>query len=160
MNIEEAKLNSGENVETTTTKVEQPTDKKMEEQSKQFTQEEVNSFVSGRLNKIYSSYGVDKKEQLDSIVEKGKKFDEIATENLKLKKQILFNEKNIDKNREQDVEIYFKGSGQELNAENLDKALETHKEWKKATIDTNFGTAKAKSSEDEFEKAIRKAWGI
>lgn len=113
---------------------------------KTFTQEEVNKIVEERINRVYSSYGVKNKDELDKVVENTKNLD---AENKALKKEKMLSKFKIDDSRKEDVDIYFKGSGLEFNEENLEKVIKTHREWVVSSNEENNPASNATNENKE-----------
>lgn len=105
-------------------------------EEKTFTQNEVNDIVRGRLEKLYSNYGVTNSQELDELVNKAKGYDEmlgkygdLENANQSLTQRLSFVNNNINPDREDDILAYFKGKELSFNDETLKGLLETHPEW-------------------------------
>lgn len=105
-------------------------------EEKTFTQNEVNDIVRGRLEKLYSNYGVNNSQELDELVNKAKSYDEmlgkygdLENTNQSLTQRLSFVNNNINPDREDDILAYFKGKELSFNDETLKGLLETHPEW-------------------------------
>lgn len=149
MNENETKVNEGGTLT--------PSEEKHEtkQTSKTFTQEEVNQIVSGRINDIYSKYGVSSKEELDKIVGLGKKYNDLSTELETTKKdlqsineKVLISDLGLDNEKVNDIKFYFKGKGIDFNEDNLKKELENHQEWKKNIENIKVGKLREETKED------------
>lgn len=122
-----------------------PAETQNETVEKMFNQAQVNEFVSGRLNKFYTRYGVKDSKELDELISKAQSYDAYCELNNDLNKQLndlqielnelkqekMFNTNNIDPERIGDIRALFKGKELELNEENLLNELKTHAEWLK-----------------------------
>lgn len=113
---------------------------KDKEDKLEITTEKLNSIVRERLEKdrkaFFKRYGVSSTEELDTILGKAEnsdviasKYEKLANELNELKTEKLFNSHDVREDRMEDIKFYFKGKGIELNKENLEKELATHKEW-------------------------------
>lgn len=111
------------------TTVEEPK-AEVEEEKPIFTQTQVNDTVSKRLNRLYKRYGVENGKGLDDLIERTKDYDEIKNQNLQLNREIAFLENNINPQRYDDIDTYFKGKGIDFTREALKQELETHPEWR------------------------------
>lgn len=136
---------------------------------KKFTQEEVNEIISERLKRERENnlkkYKVSNDDELNSILTKGREYDDLKKKNGELTERVLFSTHAISAEREDDVRTYFKGKSLEMNEENLAKALETHKEWVKANPAPNVipaGTYKEPDEKKEVDEdeMIKKLFGI
>lgn len=114
----------------------EPGDK--ESEAKTFTQEEVNDIVKKRLNKFYNRYGVEGKDELDTMVGKSQAYGVLeeryntASEELRnAKQELMFIKSGIDTDKYSDVQAYFSGKGIDITQENLEAELANHREWKK-----------------------------
>jgi hypothetical protein len=111
-----------------------------EQAPKMLSQEEVNRIVQSRLldNKksLYTKYGVKDDTELDALIGRAKQYPDLevkynqAQEQLKefSNRKLLFTN-NVNLAKYDDIITYMKGKGLELNADNVKKVLETHKEW-------------------------------
>lgn len=104
----------------------------------------VNDIVRERLNQDRMSrlkkYGYATEDELDSIVEKGKKYDELKTlseELLKDRESLYFLKARIKDEKIDDVKTYFKGKGLDLTLEQLIELTKTHPEWLKPEVKGN-----------------------
>lgn len=122
-----------------------------EPKTKTFTQEQVNHYVTRRVERerntvlanVYKRLGIENEDGIESLTNKAKEYDSLnekynamADENTQLKRKLLFIEKNIADNRKDDVIAHFKGKEMELNDENLTRELQTHPEWLHVTTPT------------------------
>ena len=96
------------------------------EPEKKFTQDDLNNIVKERIGKFYKKYGVSTAEEFDKLINSYKDKSKSQEEDL------AFLKNNIKNERFDDVKIYFKGKGEELNAENLANEVKAHPEWVKA----------------------------
>lgn len=123
--------------------------------SKIFSKEDVNEIVKSRIDRILGKCGVDKTEELEAFVSKGKSYDELKKKYDDLNTSFVFKENNISKDREDDVKTYFKGKGFDLNSNLLAELVKTHPEWvnqgesKVGSAQTNV---QGKQAEKELEK--------
>ncbi len=103
-------------------------------------EDKVNSIVKKRLaennNKLYSSLGVNNKEDLEKAVSKAQSYDilekennDLKTELRSLKEEKAFKDNKIDPSRYDDIRTYFKGKELELTEESLIENIKTHPEW-------------------------------
>lgn len=138
---------------------------------KTFSQAEVDELVRKRLEKQTKSHltklGVEKEEEIDGLLAKAKESDEVktkaealATENATLKEKISFSDNNIDPQRYEDVRIYFKGKGVELNDENLKKEIEGHKEWVNVTVIKQVGSDTPPPAENNEREIALNMFGV
>lgn len=112
---------------------------------KTLTQDEVNAIVKDRLarqekadtEKFLKQLGVEKPEDIDSIVKKAqsydttkKAYDETAPALKTAREELTLIKNDIEPNRYEDVRLHFKGKGVELTEEALKAELATHPEWK------------------------------
>ena len=107
-------------------------------EAKTFTQEEVNEIVKKRLSKFYNRYGVEGKDELDTMVGKSQAYgvleERYNTTNEELrnaKQELMFIKSDIDTDKYSDVQAYFSGKGIDITQENLEAELANHNEWKK-----------------------------
>lgn len=147
----------------------------VEEEVKSYKQSEINEMIKKRLERqtssLWKKYGVASNEELDNLVKKGTTdYDELKKVNDDLMNQVnALNEKlsfisnNIDPSREDDVRTYFKGKELAFSNEELVKALETHKEWRKVeepknptTTISSFGATRQDVVHQETEEEKRK----
>lgn len=162
------------NTEVEETPKEDPQEQ-VEEEVKSYKQSEINEMIKKRLERQTSSllkkYGVASNEELDNLVKRGTTdYDELKKVNDDLMNQVnALNEKlsfisnNIDPSREDDVRTYFKGKELAFSNEELVKALETHKEWRKVeeaknptTTISTFGATRQDVVHQETEEEKRK----
>lgn len=135
-------------------------------------QSRVNDIVRERLAKDriarLKKYGFTTDEELDGIIEKGKKYDELKTLNESLQKDresYYFLKARIKDEKIDDVKTYFKGKEMDFTLENLIEVAKTHPEWLKEEVKGNvvktfgFNSAKkpvnAKNPEEEFSKKLQ-----
>lgn len=155
--------------ETTATETEQKAEATSQEEEK-LTQSQVNDIVTKRLAKqaegFYKKYGVMDEKGMDELVEKAKnydeldgKFKELSDNNAMLNRKFLFTTNNIAKDREDDVDTYFRGKNIELTDENLKASLKTHQEWVGKTAPQTIGTNGENSGEDP-DDAIARMFGL
>lgn len=160
MNEEEKKL------EVNTGDTPAPTQEKQDE-VKTFTEEEVNKIVQDRINKFYKHYGTESKEEFETLINKGKGYDELndklnatSLENANFKEELAFINNNVDPARYDDIKTYFKGKGLEFSPEELVKQMESHPEWiqKQGKVETlspeKSGDKKAPTEKELAEKVF------
>lgn len=113
-----------------------------EQETRTFTQEQVNEIVRKRLeraeSRVYSQYGASNAEDFEAIARKAlsydsmkAEYDELTNQKSELEKELLLIKANVDPKRYGDVNVYFKGTEQELNKDTLQAELENHPEWLK-----------------------------
>lgn len=102
--------------------------------------ERFNEIIRERLRrdreKLFKDYGVQNQEELDALVGKGEKVNPLEERLSKLSEEVqsyrlekTFAKNKIRPEKQEDVKIYFKGKGIDLNDDNLTKELATHEEW-------------------------------
>ena len=138
---------------------------KVKEPEKTFTQSEVNSIIQKRLKEkdksLLEKLGLETFDGLDEKLQKSNDYDNLLAQKNELEKELLFKNNNISSDKIDDVKYFFKGKGIELNAENLTKELETHKEWlnKVETPNVSMGAFnEEKESKETTESAILKKY--
>ena len=173
--------NGGTMLETppteTETEVEVITETKVEETTeleptiedsdvKTFTEQELNEIVRNRLirqkNRLHQQLGVENDEEINELIEKVKKADELKSivdslqnENTLYKEQLTFIENNIDIKRYDDVRAYFKGKELTLTPETLKAELITHPEWvAQKSVQTIGGQRQQAPVKDERKTAM------
>ena len=119
-----------------------------------FTKQQVNELMQKRVNRshqaFFDRYGVKDLNELDSLFGKSHdyeplklKFDELnqkhsdlETQHTDLTKRYAYKVGNINPERYQDIETYFKGKNLNIDEEHLLQEIKTHPEWvnKVATI--------------------------
>jgi hypothetical protein len=148
--------------------IENEPDNEVEEKDEKtsFTQDQVNEIVKNRLEKerkkMLKRYGVEDKEQFDSLMKKAnsyeamdERYSKMLDTNKELEEKIAFLENQIDVERYDDVKAYFKGKELFLNSENLSKEVDKHPEWvkaNKASIIKTMGSDSTISKEKPNEK--------
>ena len=138
----------------------------------------INDIVRERLaqdrNARLKKYGYTTEDELDSIVEKGKKYDELKTLNdslLKDRENLYFLKARIKDEKIDDVKTYFKGKELDFTLENLIELAKTHPEWLKEEVKGNtiktFGfntdkhnNLKTKTKEEEFKEKLYNGSGL
>lgn len=150
-----------------------------------FTQEQVNDFVSRRVErerksvytKVLEQLGIKSEDEIESIIAKAtsyeamkEQYDLTIGENSELKRQLLFINKNISDERKDDVIAHFKGKEMELNDENLTQELQTHPEWlnvvkptenpKPQTTITKLGVDRGYVEADDEKKRAMRLFGF
>lgn len=182
MNDEILNENSGNTADTLTADSEVDTrEEKTQNNDNDFNEIQklkINDIIRERLaqdrNVRLKKYGYTTEEELDSIVEKGKKYDELKTLNdslLKDRESLYFLKARIKDEKIDDVKTYFKGKELDFTLENLIELAKTHPEWLKEEVKGNtiktFGfntdkqnVIKAKSKEEEFREKLYNGSGM
>lgn len=138
---------------------------------KTFTEQELNEIVRNRLirqkNKLHQKLGVESDEEINELIEKVKKADELQSiveslqnENTLYKEQLTFIEHNIDVKRYDDVKAYFKGKELSLTPENLKAELTTHPEWLAQRSVQTIGGQRQQAPVKDERKAAFELFGI
>lgn len=129
-----------------------------------FTQEQLNVLMGERLDRqkksFYEKLGVKNEEELNNLVASAKSYNDTKDELTSLRKEKLFNENNINIEKTNDIEFYFKGKGIVLNDTNLKEELKTHNEWLKPSPQLGAEQNKNNANEDSEEKVASKLWGL
>lgn len=138
----------------------------------------VNDIVRERLaqDRIarLKKYGYTTEEELDGIVEKGRKYDELKSLNddlLKDRENLYFLKARIKDEKVDDVKTYFKGKGLDFTFDNLMELVKTHPEWLKEQVRGNtirtfgFNTERGESfkkvsKEQAFKDKLYKDSGL
>ena len=104
-------------------------------EARTFTQAEADAFVARRVADIYRSLGVTSKKELEDRLEGFRsKNEELTAENAKLRARTAMDEAGIVASRRDDVETWFRGKGETITPEALEKHLATHPEWKASPV--------------------------
>ena len=105
-------------------------------QPKLFTQEQVNDFVRKRLERNYTRYGCKNSKELDDLVGKAQSYEvmkdrygDLQIEHANLLKDYSFLKNNVNPDRVEDINAYFKGKGIDFSNDALVEHLATHPEW-------------------------------
>lgn len=142
------------NVEPTETLKNEVKDTQVEEKpaQKTYTQEEVNEKIRNRLDRarksLYSRYGVEDENGLDvmhgkandydklsgELTDRTNKYNQLADTYNALVEDYAFLVNDIDPAKKEDIKIYFKGKGLEIDEDTLKYELATHSDWKRAKI--------------------------
>jgi len=166
--------NEGKNVETSATKT--------------FTQEQVNNLIKERLDRVYKRYGVENREGLDDLISKAlsyeemnekftdlenqvtnfkakqdelqAKLDETTLQNQDLTKKHAFMSKNINPELYNDIEMYFKGKGLDINETTLDEELKTHSSWCKPGVIQPLGQEYTPITQPDEKELASKIFGV
>jgi len=148
-----------------------------------FTQEQVNKMISDRLSRIYKQYGVDNKEALDELINSRADYDTVKADyetikadyetmkanydnltasNNELAKKYAFTSRNINAQLYNDIEMYFKGKGVDINETTLDEELKTHDHWvnKSNAVIQPLGSEPHKNIEEDERKRASKLLGV
>lgn len=155
-----------------------------------FTQEQVNKMISDRLNRIYKQYGVENKEALDELINGRADYetvkadydnikaeydsvkndydsikalnDELTASNNELAKKYAFTSRNIKPELYNDIEMYFKGKGVDINETTLDEELKSHDHWfnKPSAVIQPLGAEPHKYGEESERKRASRLLGV
>lgn len=144
-----------------------------DDEEKSFNQEEVNEIVVERLKraeeKFIENLGLKTKEELVEYSKKATDYDtikneyeKVSAENFALKETLAFQKHNIDKRREEDIRIYFKGKELSFSEETLAEELVSHPEWCKKEVSTikTLSPEKNESKKEDDEERFKKTYGI
>ena len=82
----------------------------------------------------------------------------LVLKTLLLKRHLLFKKHNIDKRREEDIRIYFKGKELSFSEETLAEELVSHPEWckKKSRRSKRLVLKKTKAKKKMMKNALKK----
>ena len=149
------------------------------QETKTFTQEQVNDFVRNRIdrerNSTYKRYGVKDRDELDSLIVKSQsydmmreQYDTLKSQNDSLQRDLAFLRQNIEPTRQEDVLAYFKGKDLDFTEENLVEALRTHPEWLRASEVSDkpkytfkqIGAERSYQEPKDEKKEVAKLFGI
>lgn len=125
-----------------------------EGQPKMFTKEQVNGLMQKRVERshqaFFNRYGVKDLNDLDDLFGRSKsvdglnqqieeliknrdelqtQYDELTNQNRDLAKRYAFTSRNIKPELYNDIEMYFKGKGLDINETTLNEELKTHLDW-------------------------------
>ena len=155
-----------------------------------FTQEQVNKMISERLNRIYKQYGVENKEALDELINGRADYetikadydtikadydsikaqydelsvlnDNLTASNNELAKKYAFTSRNIKPELYNDIEMYFKGKGVDINETTLDEELKSHDHWfnKPSAVIQPLGAETHQYSEESERKRASRLLGV
>lgn len=113
-------------------------------ETRTFTQAEADAFVARRVADIYRSLGVTSKKELEDRLEGFRsRNEELTAENARLRARTAMDEAGIVASRRDDVETWFRGKGETITPEALEKHLSTHPEWKASPVGSPVGNATA-----------------
>lgn len=138
-----------------------------------FTKDQVNELMRKRVershNAFYNRYGVKDLTELDELFGKSNSYDELKTQHDELgdrytdletkhkdlTKRYAYNVGNINPEKYNDIETYFKGKGIDIDEESLMEELKNHPEWanKAATIEALGSEVAPAPGVDEKEMA-------
>ena len=142
---------------------------------KMFTKEQVNDLMKKRVershNSFYTRYGVKDLSEMDALFSKAKnhdamkgEIDELTGKNTELTSQLKdltkkygYKSCNINPDKINDIETYFKGKNLDIDENSLATELKTHPDWvsKPVTIE-NLGAEQTPPPEvDEAAEASR-----
>lgn len=103
-----------------------------------FTRDEVTKILKKRLdryqNSVYQKYGVKDVDELDSLFNKAKEYDDIVRSRDEYAEKVAFLSNNINPDKYDDIRTYFKGKGLQFTEDALKQHLETHPEWVKSVV--------------------------
>ena len=142
---------------------------------KTFTKSQVNEMMKNRVqrshNSFFKRYGVKSLDELDMLFGKSAGYDAAVANNSELNQKYADLENqhkdltkrygykvcNIDDNKIQDIETYFKGKGIDINEESLIEELKTHPDWvnKVSTIQQLGAEATVPTEADQRAEAAR-----
>lgn len=112
-----------------------------------FTKEQVNNLMQKRVERshqaFFNRYGVKDLTELDALLGKSKSYDQLKQEHDELNtkygdldnqfkdltKRYAYKVGNINNDKINDIETYFKGKQLDINEQNLMKELKTHPDW-------------------------------
>ena len=107
-------------------------------QPKLFTQDQVNELVRKRLDRNYTRYGCKNSKELDELVGKAQSYNvmkdrygDLQVQYANLQKDYSFLKNNINPDRVDDINAYFKGKGLDFSDDTLIQELASHPEWLK-----------------------------
>lgn len=138
-----------------------------------YTASQINEIMRKRVershNAFFKRYGVNDLEELDNLVGKAnsyeptkqlydelqKNHDDLTMQHRDLTKRYAYQVKNINPDKFNDIETYFKGKGIDIDENTLDGELKTHKDWvKKVATVENLGSEVAEQTHtDELQEA-------
>lgn len=149
---------------------------------KTYTQEEVNEKIRARLDRarksIYQKYGVEDENGLDvmhgkandydkmagELTDRTNKYNQLADTYNQLVEEYAFLKCDVDPNKVEDIKIYFKGKGIEIDEDTLKYEIATHSDWKKPRITMeSVGTLKNDNRDlgmSEEEYVAKKLFGL
>jgi len=107
---------------------ETPSTDDSDKEEKKFTQTDLNNIIKGRLEKVYKEID-ELKTQTKELEELKKQKSELEEKNKESEITLAFITNHIDKEREEDIKIWFKGKGEEITNTTLQEALKSHPEW-------------------------------
>lgn len=103
-----------------------------------FTRDEVTAILKKRIdryqNSVFNKYGVKDAQELDSLFEKAKGYDDLIKTRDELTEKVAFMGNNINPDKYDDIRTYFKGKGLQFTEDALKQHLETHPEWIKQSV--------------------------
>lgn len=110
------------------------------ESEKKFTQQDLDNIIKGRLERV------------------NKEIEELKALNRETEIKLAFTTNHINKDREEDIKIWFKGKGEELTSATLLDALKTHPEWAEKistiAIGNTGGTNNVDNKSDKEQKLL------
>lgn len=105
------------------------------EKTRQELKEELKNQI---LKEFYDKLQVKDETEMEGIVEKGHKYDELnsnleakSSELISLQEENTLLKSNIKPEKWEDAKLILKGKGLEITPENIEKEMETHPEWSK-----------------------------
>lgn len=140
-----------------------------------FTKEQVNQLMRKRVERSHQSffnrYGVKDLAELDDLVGKSRSYDatlqlngeleqkynDLNDQHIDLTKKYAYRVGNVNPDKYNDIETYFKGKNLPINEENLINELKSHQDWvKKPSTILNIGAETAPVKEvDELTEASK-----
>lgn len=136
-----------------------------------FTRDEVTTILKKRIdryqNSVYKKYGVSNSDEFNALFEKAKGYDDLTHEKDELTKTVAFLRNNINPDKYDDIETYFKGKGLQFTEDELKRQLEHHPEWlnkqvnnKPTTTITTLGTEQSGHKSMGEKEIAEKMFGM
>ena len=105
-----------------------------------FTKDEVNELMQKRVARshkaFFDRYGVKDLNELDTMLGQAKgyesiktQYDDLTNQHADLTKKYAYKVGNINPDKYNDIETYFKGKNLAITEENLTNELKTHPDW-------------------------------
>ena len=137
-----------------------------------FTKSQVNDLMKKRVqrshNAFFTRYGVKDLNELDNLFSQAalykdveSKYNELLGQHQDLTKRYGYKACNIDEQKINDIETYFKGKGIDISEETLREELKTHPDWvhKIATIQ-QLGAEVTMPTEADQRAEASKIFGV
>ena len=136
-----------------------------------FTRDEVTTILKRRIdryqNSVFNKYGVKNAQELDSLFEKAKGYDDVIKSRDELTEKVAFMSNNINPDKYDDIRTYFKGKGLQFTEDALKSQLESHPEWlnksvasKPKTTITTLGTEKTGQQQVGEKELAERMFGM